>query len=128
MLLEDPTDTQLAALGVSSLPTWLRWEPVDGTVRDHAEDPPGGGADGRGIRRADILGCDSEGDPVQLAGAWELADRIEGARPKHEVHERFGPDSTRPVGPRPVDARAPGTHPVGTHDGESAPEGTPPAQ
>lgn len=92
-MIENPTDAQLDALGISVLPAWLRWEPADVW--------PGGQLDVR-----DVLASDPDGAPVRLPGPWVCSDRADGALAKHQIDERFGPESTAPgrapAGPRPA--------------------------
>lgn len=54
--------------------------------------------DTHGLIVRDIPARAPEGAAVHLPGVWVIADRVEGALPKHVIHDRFGPDSVRPDG------------------------------
>lgn len=54
--------------------------------------------DTHGLIVRDIPARAPDGAAVHLPGVWVIADRVEGALPKHVIHDRLGPDSVRPDG------------------------------
>lgn len=97
VLIEDPTDEQLDLLGITALPAWIRLRSGLHDA-DHQFDRPGGVPEtptepGVGTV-AGLQGRRPDGAMVQLPGEWTVEERFEGALPKHEVHQRFGPSST----------------------------------
>lgn len=87
LLVEDPSDEQLALLGVEVLPTWLRFVPHAAAAGDGAAE------DGQGTAVDALTGVTPAGDDVTLPGPWRLVHRRTGAQPKHVIEAEFGPEA-----------------------------------
>lgn len=116
VLIEDPDDAVIDALGIEVVPTWLRFEPAPrgpaadpslpaeqgpptpqcssehGNARSGSTGPEGGGAKLRpATTELEVEGMDPLGRPVTLSGAWLETHRRTGAAPKHLIDREFGP-------------------------------------